>query len=81
MTLFPQVMINVEVKEKPEIESVPEIGRIIKQVEKKLEDKGRVLVRYSGTEPVCRVMVEGEDRKIIQHYAEEIAKIIEKHLG
>jgi len=81
MTLFPQVMINVKVKEKPEIASVPEIERIIKQVEKKLEDKGRVLVRYSGTEPVCRVMVEGEDQETIQQYAEEIAGLIEKRLG
>jgi len=81
MTLFPQVMINVKVKEKPEIASVPEIERTIKQVEKRLEDKGRVLVRYSGTEPVCRVMVEGEDQETIQQYAEEIAGLIEKRLG
>jgi phosphoglucosamine mutase len=81
MTLFPQVMINVKVKEKPEINSVPEFSRIIGQVEKKLEDKGRVLVRYSGTEPLCRVMVEGENRQTIQSYAKEIAGVIEKHLG
>ena len=63
------------------IDSIPEIGQIVKQVENKLEDKGRVLVRYSGTEPVCRVMVEGENRENIQHYAKEIAGIIEKRLG
>jgi phosphoglucosamine mutase len=81
MTLFPQVMINVKVKQKPEIDSIPEIGEIVKQVENKLEDKGRVLVRYSGTEPLCRVMIEGEDRETIQHHAEEIARTIEKRLG
>ena len=81
MPLFPQVMINVKVKEKPEINSVPEIARIIGQVEKKLKDKGRVLVRYSGTEPLCRVMVEGENRETIQSYAKEIADIIERNLG
>lgn len=81
MSLFPQVMINVKVREKPEIATVPEIGRAVEQAEEKLAGKGRVLVRYSGTEPVCRVMVEGEDRKTIQQHAAEIARVIEKCLG
>lgn len=81
MKLFPQVLINVKVREKPEIASIPEIGRVIEQVEKDLGDKGRVLVRYSGTEPVCRVMVEGEDPETTRRQAEEIAGAIQKRLG
>ena len=59
MTVFPQVLINVPVKKKPEISSVPGLVRVQQDVERRLGEKGRVLLRYSGTEPVCRIMVEG----------------------
>ena len=81
MTVFPQVLINLDVKRKPEIESVPEIMTAIKQVEEKLGDKGRVLVRYSGTQNMCRVMVEGSTKEETQTYCRQIANVVEKMLG
>jgi len=81
MTPFPQVLINVPVSSKPEISSVPQIQRIIHQVEQELGDNGRVLVRYSGTEAVCRVMVEGEDNTRVEQFAREIAGVISQSLG
>jgi phosphoglucosamine mutase len=81
MTVFPQVLINLDVKRKPEIESVPEIMTAIKQVEEKLGDKGRVLVRYSGTQNMCRVMVEGSTKEETQTYCRQIADVVEKMLG
>jgi phosphoglucosamine mutase len=80
MTVFPQVLINLDVKRKPEIESVPEIMTAIKQVEEKLGDKGRVLVRYSGTQNMCRVMVEGSTKEETQTYCRQIANVVEKML-
>jgi len=76
MDVFPQVLINVEVKNKPDILSIPKITETIKAVEKNLAEKGRVLVRYSGTQPLCRVMVEGPTLKITGKYCQEIADII-----
>ena len=81
METYPQVLLNVRVKEKRNIEDIPELSRKIKSAEKKLADRGRVLVRYSGTEPVLRVMLEGEDETEISVIAEEIADYIRKVLG
>jgi phosphoglucosamine mutase len=81
MTVFPQVLINVRVREKPEIVSVPQLGEVIQRVEGALGDRGRVLVRYSGTEPLCRVMVEGENRDEVEQYAAEIAETIRQAIG
>ena len=81
MKIYPQVLINVKVKNKPEIQSVPEIKNSIDSAETALEDNGRILVRYSGTEPLCRVMVEGKDQTEIEKYAKNIAGIIEKKLN
>jgi phosphoglucosamine mutase len=81
MTVFPQVLINLDVKKKPAIESVPEIMAAIKQVEKKLGNEGRVLVRYSGTQNMCRVMVEGPTKEETQTYCRQIADVVEKMLA
>jgi phosphoglucosamine mutase len=81
MTVFPQVLINLDVKTKPDIETIPEITAVISQVEKKLGNKGRVLVRYSGTQNMCRVMVEGPTKKETQSYCRQIADVVEKMLG
>ncbi|MBW1800646.1 MAG: phosphoglucosamine mutase [Deltaproteobacteria bacterium] len=80
MSVFPQTLINVHVRIKPEISSVRELTTAIKKVEEALGSEGRVLVRYSGTEPVCRVMVEGERRHEIEKHARDLARIIEKNL-
>ncbi|RLC25044.1 MAG: phosphoglucosamine mutase [Deltaproteobacteria bacterium] len=81
MNVFPQVLINVEVKNKPDISSVPQITEAIKTVEKNLAKKGRVLVRYSGTQPLCRVMVEGPTQKITGKYCQEIADKVKEQIG
>ena len=81
MTVFPQALINLDVKKKPPIESVPEIMAAIKQVEEKLGDKGRILVRYSGTQNMCRVMVEGPTKEETEIYCRQIANIVEKMLA
>jgi phosphoglucosamine mutase len=81
MTVFPQMLINLDVKRKPDIETIPEIMTAIKQVEEKLGDKGRVLVRYSGTQNMCRVMVEGPTKKETEAYCRQIADIVGKMLA
>jgi len=81
MEVFPQVTINVNVKSKPPLEEQPEITSAIKGVEKELGDRGRVLVRYSGTQSMCRVMVEGPTQKETQRFAEKIAEVIKKKLS
>lgn len=81
MDIFPQSLINVEVKSKPEISTVPEVARAIKQVETELGEQGRVLVRYSGTQNVCRVMVEGPSDELTERYCEQIADRVKNILG
>ncbi|MCJ7617924.1 MAG: phosphoglucosamine mutase [Desulfobacterales bacterium] len=81
MDVFPQVLINVEVKNKPDISSIPKITETIKAAEKNLAEKGRVLVRYSGTQPLCRVMVEGPTLKLTEKYCQEIADKVKEQIG
>ena len=75
---FPQVLINVKVKEKREFSQ--NIKNIIKQSENKLKNNGRLLVRYSGTENIARVMVEGINKRLINKIANDIASEIKKEL-
>jgi phosphoglucosamine mutase len=81
MTVFPQSLINVEVKSKPEMNTLPAVKQAIGTVEKILGEKGRVLVRYSGTQPFCRVMVEGPTEEETQRYCKQISDVIQKELG
>jgi len=81
MDVFPQAMINVDVKSKPDIASIPTIVQAIKEAEQTLGDKGRVLVRYSGTQPMCRVMVEGPDTEITETLTNQIADVVRAALG
>jgi len=81
MKIFPQVIVNVNVKSKPPLEEQREIMDTIKEVEKALGNKGRVLVRYSGTQAMCRVMVEGPTHKETKAFAGTIAEVIKKKLG
>ena len=80
MTVYPQVLINVDVQSKPDIDSVPAIVDAIRAVETELGDRGRVLVRYSGTQPLCRVMVEGPGGTETQRYCNQISEIIKKNI-
>ncbi|MCD6298660.1 MAG: phosphoglucosamine mutase [Deltaproteobacteria bacterium] len=81
MDIFPQKLINVEVKSKPDISTVPQVVEAIKQVEEELGDQGRVLVRYSGTQNACRVMVEGPSDDITEKYCGQIADVVRDALG
>jgi phosphoglucosamine mutase len=77
---FPQVMVNVRVEQKVPFEELPEVGRAIAAVEAEMRGRGRVLLRYSGTEPKARVMVEGEDKAKVELYANDIAQLLERSL-
>jgi phosphoglucosamine mutase len=81
MDIFPQKLINVDVRSKPDISTVPRIMEVIKQVEQELRDEGRVLVRYSGTQNMCRVMVEGPSREVTEKYCRQIADIVKQAIG
>jgi phosphoglucosamine mutase len=78
---YPQVLVNVKVRHKKQFDEIPSVAKKIEEVRKDLGDEGRVLVRYSGTERIARVMIEGKDRKEIEAMAKGIASAIEKELG
>jgi phosphoglucosamine mutase len=81
MKIYPQVLMNIEVREKPSLKTIPDIAKAIGDIEKKLKDQGRVLVRYSGTQPMCRVMVEGPDKEDAGRYCREIADVIDRKIN
>lgn len=81
MTSLPQVLVNVRVRKRVAIDKVPEIAARVRQVTAHLGDSGRVLIRYSGTEPLLRIMLEGEDQGEISTLAEELAELVRLHLG
>lgn len=78
---FPQVIRNVRVREKRPLESIPEVVRAIAECEGELAGRGRVVVRYSGTEPLARVMVEAEEAEAVERHAELIAGAVDSVLG
>ena len=81
LVTYPQVLVNVRVREKKELRTVPAIAAAMDRVEERLAGQGRLLVRYSGTEPLLRVMLEGKDQQDIQSWASEIATVVKQHLG
>jgi len=81
LVTYPQVLVNVRVREKQELAAVPPIAAAMARVERHLAGEGRLLVRYSGTEPLLRVMIEGKDQQQIQAWAAEIAGAVREHLG
>lgn len=78
---FPQVLINIHVEHKKPFDKCPKTSAAVKRIEKELGGRGRVLLRYSGTESLCRVMVEGECPERVHRYAEELAEIVQKELA
>ncbi len=80
-TRFPQILLNVKVREKLPFEEVPAIRSAAQKTEAELGDTGRLLLRYSGTENLARVMIEGKDQETIDRQAGELAEIIRKNLG
>ncbi|MBI3393731.1 MAG: phosphoglucosamine mutase, partial [Nitrospirae bacterium] len=73
--------INIPVRDKPEIDSIPSVAQAIREAEGRLEGSGRILVRYSGTEPVARVMVEGESEETIRNVALDIGDRLKAAIG
>jgi phosphoglucosamine mutase len=80
LTTYPQVLVNVRVERKVDLQSIPEVARVVEAVESRLANKGRLLIRYSGTEPLLRIMIEGQDQRDIAAWANEIADAVKKHL-
>ncbi|MDW3229079.1 MAG: phosphoglucosamine mutase, partial [Acidobacteriota bacterium] len=78
---FPQILINVRVKEKIPLEEIPGYKEAAAEVEEKLGSDGRLEVRYSGTEPVARIMIEGPDQRQIKEMAERLGRVIDNHIG
>ncbi|HYT75252.1 MAG TPA: phosphoglucosamine mutase [Vicinamibacterales bacterium] len=81
LVAYPQVLVNVRVKEKRALQTVPAIADTMERIEQRLAGQGRLLVRYSGTEPLVRVMIEGKDQQEIQGWAREIADSVKQYLG
>ena len=81
MDVFPQKLINVDVKSKPDITTVPQIVEVIARVDTELNGEGRVLVRYSGTQNMCSVMVEGPTKDVTETYCELVAGVVRTAIG
>lgn len=81
MDVYPQKLINVNVERKPDITTVPEIVAAIQQIESELGDDGRVLVRYSGTQNMCRVMIEGSTTEVTEKYCIHLAEVVKAALS
>lgn len=81
MTALPQILVNVRVKQRTDIMQIPAIAQLIGDVEQRLGNNGRVLIRYSGTEPLLRIMLEGTDHGDISAWANEIADLVKQELG
>jgi phosphoglucosamine mutase len=81
LKVFPQVIVNVKVREKRPLDSIPTVVAAIAAAEKELADSGRVVIRYSGTEALARVMIEAESEPAMRHHADTIADAIRAELG
>jgi phosphoglucosamine mutase len=81
LVTYPQILLNVRVREKQDVSAVPAIKAAMARVEAALDGQGRLLVRYSGTEPLLRIMIEGQDHGTVRAWAEEIAEAARSTLG
>jgi len=81
LKVFPQKIVNVRVRSKPPLESLPVVDRALKEAQKTLGDSGRVVLRYSGTERLARVMVEAEKQADVNRFCETIASAIQSSIG
>ena len=77
---YPQVLLNVRVRERVALDTVPEIAAVVARVEGRVAGQGRLLIRYSGTEPLLRIMLEGQDEAEIRGWAQEIVDAVTRHL-
>jgi phosphoglucosamine mutase len=81
VTPFPQILLNVRVRQKPDLATHPVVGVAARKAEDAMGGRGRVLLRYSGTEPLARVMVEGENEALVRSLADELAALVRSELG
>jgi len=81
MKKYPQVLLNIDVKEKKPFEKMPKVNAKINEIDLSLKGNGRTLIRYSGTQNMCRIMIEGKDEKTINNMAKELAELIKEELG
>jgi phosphoglucosamine mutase len=81
LVTYPQVLVNVRVRERADYNDIPAIAAAIRRIEERLDGHGRLLIRYSGTEPLLRIMLEGKDDAQIRRWANEIADLVRSHLG
>ena len=81
LRVFPQVIVNIKVREKRPLESIPAVAAAIRAAEQDLKDSGRVVIRYSGTEALARVMIEAESEALMHQHSEAIANAIRHALG
>jgi phosphoglucosamine mutase len=81
LKVFPQVIVNVKVREKKPLEGIPTVAAAIRAAERDLAESGRVVIRYSGTEALARVMIEAESEPLMRHHADTIAAAIRTELG
>ena len=80
LRLFPQKLVNVRVEKKLPFEERPAIGEAVRKIEEELGERGRVLLRYSGTESLCRIMIEAENEDKVARYAEDLAEVVVREL-
>ncbi len=78
---YPQVLLNMPVDSKPALDGLPQVGALVEVVQKELAGEGRVLLRYSGTESLARVMVEGPDEDLIREQAQRIADCLKNEIA
>ncbi len=78
---YPQILVNVRVARKKDFRQFPEITNTIEEIKKDMGDSGRLHLRYSGTEPLARIMIEGEEREKIESHAQKMARLIKQYLG
>jgi len=81
MKTLPQIIVNVSVKKKKDLSKIPPVQKAMDEAEQRLKGRGRILVRYSGTQPLCRIMIEGPSKKVISDMANRIASLIEENLN
>ena len=81
LKVFPQVIVNVKVRERKPLDSIPAVAAAIQAAEEELKDTGRVVIRYSGTEALARVMIEAESEEAMQRHSKAIADAIRVELG
>ena len=81
LVTYPQVLLNLRVERRVDLKTVPEVAAVMSAVESRLAGNGRLLVRYSGTEPLLRVMLEGRDQDEIRRWGQEIIDAVKRHVG